>query len=540
MLVSLNAACSESTEKLGVAEKGTVKESMQSETEKKGSDRKYPPSLTYWVSMDTDAAFTIKSYGEMGLYKQLEKITGTKVEFHHPPAGEAQTQDQFNLIMAAGKLPDIIYTNWVSNSPDKAIKDGKILRLNEIIDTYAPNLSKLLQDKPYLKKQITSGEGNIFAFPFIADDPPIFAHHGLMLRKDWLDQLNLQLPATIDDWEKVLTAFRDGDPNRNGKKDEIPFYYRKIDMENSYPFIGAFGITTGFYQNGGVVKYGPAEPQFKDFLTLMNKWYKAGLIDRDYLTSDTKIRDGKMLDNQLGAMAGWAGSNLGAFMQKKKDKEPHFKLVGVPFPTLKDGGKALSKDVPLITGYGAAISTTAKNPDQIAAWLDFGYSPEGSILYNFGVEGESYTLVNGMPQYTELILNNPQNLSVSQALSAYALQTISGPFASDSDADKQWHADAVQADAMAKWIQADHSKELPNIWMYVEEQKKFASIMNDLTTYTNEMIDKFITGVEPLDQFDQYLKTLTKLRIEDAISLNQAAYDRTFRIRLGCRQTVAC
>ncbi|NQX64236.1 extracellular solute-binding protein [Paenibacillus qinlingensis] len=514
MLVSLNTACRESTDKLAVSETVNAKESV------------YPPSLTYWVAMDTDAAVTIKSNGEMGLYKQLEKMTGTKVEFYHPPAGETQTQDQFNMMMAAGKLPDVISTNWLSNSPDKAIKDGKILRLNEIIDQYAPNLSKLLHDKPYLKKEITTDEGNIYAFPYIADDPPIFAYHGLMLRKDWLDVLHLQLPSTIDEWEKVLTAFRDGDPNKNGKKDEIPFYYRKTDMENSYPFIGAFGITPGFFQDGGVVKYGPAEPQFKDFLTLMNKWYKAGLIDRDYLTSDNKIRDGKMLDNQLGSMAGWVGSNLGTYMQIMKDKEPQFKLVGVSFPTLKVGGKALSKDVPLITGHGAAISTAAKNPKQIAAWLDFGYSKEGSILYNFGVEGESYTLINGKPQYTDLILKNPKNLSVSQALSMYSLQTSSGPFASDPVADKQWHADAEQAEAMNKWIQADHSKELPNIWMNAEEQQKYASIMSDLTTYKNDMVDKFIMGVEPLVQFEQYLHTLTKLKMEDAIKLNQAAYDR--------------
>lgn len=486
----------------------------------------YPSSLTYWVPMDTDAAVTLKNYGEMGLYKQLTKITGTRVTFQHPPVGEEQAQDQFHLMMASGELPDVIYTDWSKNSPDKAIQDGRILRLNELIEQYAPNLSRLLDEKPYLRKELTSDEGNIYMFPSIGDDPPLFAYHGLMLRKDWLDKLHLKTPVTIDDWEKVLTAFRDGDPNGNGRKDEIPFFYRQTDMETSYPFIGAFGITTGFYQENGVVKYGPAQPAFKTFLTLMNKWYAEGLIDRNYLTSDIKIRDGRMLDNQLGAVAGWAGSGLGAYMQAMKEKLPGFNLSGVPFPVLKVGGTAVSMARPLIIGLGAAISAKANHPERIAAWLDYGYGKEGSILYNFGVEGESYTIANGKPQYTDLILHNPMGLTVSQALSNYSLQSASGPFATDPDADKQWHADPEQADAMVKWTQADHSKALPNGLLNAGEQEQFASIMADLLTYKDEMVNKFIMGAEPLSGFDDYVRKLNKLGLYEVVRINQTAYER--------------
>lgn len=147
-------------------------------------------------------------------------------------------------------------------------------------------------------------------------------------------------------------------------------------------------------------------------------------------------------------------------------------------------------------------------------------------MYNFGVEGQSYSLVNGKPQYTDLILKNPNKLSVSQALALYSLETSGGPFLVDADADRQWHNDKEQADAMATWIVADHSKQLPNSLLNADEQAKFASIMADLNTYKNEMTNKFIMGIEPLSKFDDYIQTLTKLKIEDAVKLNQAAYDR--------------
>ncbi|MFC3798247.1 extracellular solute-binding protein [Cohnella sp. GCM10012308] len=527
MLVGLTAACSGNNEDTAASSSGAASESATSETSAEASaGLKYPASLTYWVPMETDAAVTIKDYNEMGLYKELEKRTGTHVEFQHPPAGEAQTKDQFNLMMATGKLPDAIYTNWASNAPDKAIKDGKIIRLNELIDQYAPNLAQILKDKPNIRKLITTDEGNIYAFPLIGTDPPVYAYNGLMIRKDWLDKLNLAVPTTIDEWEKALMAFRDGDPNGNGKKDEIPYFYRQTDVESSYPFIGAYGIAPGFFQENGTVKYGPTEPAYKDYLTLMNKWYSEGLIDKDYLTSDTKIRDNKVLSDQLGALAGWAGSGLGGYMQLKKDKDPSFKLVGTPFPSLKPGEKAISKGTAVITGLGTAISASVKNPEEIAAWLDYGYGKDGSLLYNFGVEGESYKLVDGKPQYTDLILHNPKNLSVSQALSTYALQTSGGPFASDPEADRQWHSDPEQSEAMAVWADADHSKDLPGSLLSADEQAKFASIMTDLNTYNSEMTNKFIMGQEPLSKFDDYVKTLKQLGIEEAIKLNQGAYDR--------------
>lgn len=487
-------------------------------------DSRYPASMTYWVPMDQDAAVTLKDYSEMGLYKQLEKATGTRVKFQHPEA--AEYKEQFSLMMATGDLPDVVYTNWSENYPDKAIQDGKILRLNELIEEYAPNLSRLLKEKPYIKKAITSAEGNIYMFPAIGDDPQIFVYHGLMVRKDWLDRLNLRPPDTIGEWEKMLIAFRDLDPNGNGKADEIPFFYRQTDTESSYPFVGAYGITTGMYHEGRTVKYGPMQPAFKAYLTLMNKWYEEGLLDKDYLTSDTKVRDGMMLGDRLGSMAGWVGSNMGAYMQLMKETNPAFKLVGVPFPSLRKGEQALSKPAPLISGQGSAISASARYPEQIAAWLDYGYGEAGSVYYNFGVEGESYTLVNGKPRYTDLILHNPNRLSISQALAAYALQPSGGPFASDPEADRQWHADPEQAQAMSVWIQADHAKELPPSLLRAEEQAEYAYIMTDLGTYKDEMVNKFIMGVEPLDRFDAYVEKLVQLGVEKAVAIYQTAYDR--------------
>jgi len=487
---------------------------------------KYPSSLTYWVAMNPEESAVLKSYNEMGMYKELERITGTKVQFQHHTF-EQQT-DQFNLtmLMASRTLPDVIDSNWSMAQPDKLIRDGKIIRLNELIDQYAPNLSKLLNKKPDIRKLITSDEGNIYAFPTIADDPSLSVFNGLIIRKDWLDKLGLQPPTTIEEWEHMLIAFRDEDPNGNGIQDEIPLMYNKDTFFISYAFAGAFGITTEFYHENGTVKYGPYEPQFKEYLALLNKWYTEGLIDKDYLTTDTNVMDAKVRNNQVGAFNGWVASSIGKYSVMMKDKHPEFELMGVVFPKLGSKDQVIAKKQNKYEGFGAAISANAPNPEKIVAWLDYGYSQEGHILFNFGIEGESYTMVNDKPVFTDLILRNPDHLPVSQALAKYTRMGSAAPFEYSAEGYSQYNALPEQIEAKENWLKADHNQLLPNLSLRLEEQMQEAAIMKDLLRYQDEMLNKFIMGIEPLDKFEEYIHTLQKLGIEEEIQIKQAAFDR--------------
>lgn len=485
----------------------------------------YPEKLTYWAGMG-NAGSVLKSFNEMGAYKEMEKITGTKVEFQHPPSG--QEADQFNLMLASGKLPDIIEYNWasVAKGPDNAIKEKRIIRLNELIEEHAPNLTKILNEHPEWKKLITTDEGNIYVFPFIRGHEELLTFHGPVIRKDWLDKVNLPVPKTIDDWEKALTAFRDQDPNGNGQKDEIPFLLTMGDINVGHAFIGAWGITTEFYQDNGTVKYGPIQPEYKEFLTLMNRWYKEGLIDKDYATTDSKLKDAKMTGDQLGSIVTYNGSGIGRYTSLMKDSKPDFTLIGTTYPVLKEGDKALGQmDFPF-RGDGGAISATAKNPEELVKWMDFRYGEQGHMLFNFGVEGESYVMENGYPKYTDLIMNNPDKLPITQAMAKYFVASWSGPIIQDVRYQEQYLSLDVQKEAIKNWMDADHSKLLPPITRTADESSRYSSIMNDINTYKTEMIDKFIMGAEPLDRFDDFVNTLKGMGIEEAIKIQQAALER--------------
>lgn len=335
------------------------------------------------------------------------------------------------------------------------------------------------------------------------------------------------MPTTIDEWYTVLKAFKENDMNGNGKADEIPLYLAKGDVDASTAFLGAFGINAGFYQEGGTVKYGPTDPRFKEFLTLMNKWYREGLLDRDFATTDAKLLEAKITGGQIGAAVLYTGSGIGNYNTLMKDKDPNFHLVAAPYPVMKKGDKQIwgYKDF-AYTGIGAAITTSNKNPVETVKWLDYAYSEEGTLLFNFGKEGVSYTMENGKPAFKREVLNNPNGLPLIQSMSQHNRATFSGPFMLDIRFDEQYTTSPDQLKSKEIWAEPTLELKLPRTTPNSEESSRYASIMNDINTYKDEMYLKFIMGQEPLDNFDKYVKTIEGMGLQEAIGIQQNALER--------------
>src|SRR5690606_22694367 len=167
-----------------------------------------PVTLTYWSGLNAFAARSLKEYGESLFYQELEKRTNVQVKFEHPAVGSEA--EQFNLLIASGKLPDVIEYNFTTypGGPEKAISDKVIIPLNDIIEQHAPNFKAYLDANPEMKKEISTDNGTIYAFPALGTGNSNVSS-GLVLRKDWLDELGLGIPETIEEWTNVLTQFKE-------------------------------------------------------------------------------------------------------------------------------------------------------------------------------------------------------------------------------------------------------------------------------------------------------------------------------------------
>lgn len=489
----------------------------------------YPMSgkeLTYWCELNTNVSANYTNMGDTPFGQGLMERTGVTITYLHPPTG--QLNEQFNLILADGDLPDIMEYTWQSypGGPQKAIEDGNILALNDIIDQYCPNLKAYLEAHPDVDRQCKTDEGNYYMFPFVRGDDSLRVSTGLMIRQDWLNDLGLEMPTTIDEWHDVLTAFK----TEKGATAPFAFEYTTPSLRNNWPFMSAYNTTAEFYVgDDGKIHYGPAEENYKEFLATMNQWYKEGLLDPDMPTAQLDQVSAKMTSGASGASLGWIGSRMGVWTTAAKETDPNYDLEAAPVPTLNKGetAKMGPMDNVVVNNGGAAITTRCKDIEAAARLLDWAYSDEGHMYYNFGTEGESYTMENGEPVYTDLILNNPDGLPIAQAMSGYIRGNYNGPFVQDVRYAQQYYTMDCQKKAQATWTVPEASEHvLPPITPSSGESEEFSAIMNEINTYRDEMTLKFILGTESLDNFDKFVDAMNQMNLKRAIEIENSALDR--------------
>lgn len=485
------------------------------------------PKFTYWAELTNTVSANFANLGDTPFAKNWMEKTGTEIEFLHPPTG--QLKEQFSLILADGNLPDLMEYNWLVDypgGPEKAIKDGVILPLNDIFEQYCPNLMAYLEANPDIDKMIKTDEGHYYVFPFIRGDERLCCTIGLMLRGDWLDELGLEVPTTMDEWHTVLTAFKE----KKGATAPYTYEYTNNPLTVADPFAYANETTRAFYMGGdGTIHFGATEPGFKNYLTTMNQWYSEGLIDPDIATLANDQVSAKITSGAAGAALGWAGSRMGTWTAAASVSNPDYRLVAAPSPTIEKG--AFPEFGQIENQYSGrasvAITTSCKNVEQAARLMDYAYGEEGHMTFNFGIEGESYEMIDGYPTYTDFIMDNPDGLPIAQAMSSYIRGNYNGPFVQDLRYLEQYYTMDEQKETPEVWGATNAAKHvMPPITPTADESKEFSTIMNEINTYRDEMTLKFMFGTESLDNFDAYVQNIKNMGLDRALEIQNAALER--------------
>lgn len=488
--------------------------------------------LTFWAGLNKAQLATTSDLNEHPMFKKLMEETGVKVKFMHPPTG--QEAEQYNLLIASGDYPDIIERNWAGDlgGPGKAISDGIIIPLEEVIEKYSPNYNKILSENKELKKAFSTDDGHVFTYGTITLTPKLMPG-GYMVRQDWLDKLGMEAPECIEDWEKFFEACK----TKLGI--ESPFSTDSYRMNTAKLFSESFGIGSKFYVDGNnKVCYAPIQPEFKEYLILMNKWYEKGYLDQGIFTNTAAIVESKMLNSMTGAMYGFIGSTIGKLINSAENED--FKLVAVASPSLKKGEKPelyVAKPRGLAdaeVGYSltstTCFTTKNKNLEASAKFMDYLYTEEGNLLQSFGIEGITYNMVDGVPTYTDEILNNPDGLSVSEALGKYCRAGFaSSGFGDDPHYLNQYYQYQEQRDAVATYAtNLDNAVafDMPALTPAAEEVSEISQLLSTINTYQEEMFSKFIMGTVSIDEFDEYVKTLKSMKIDRILEIYNNAMER--------------
>lgn len=463
-------------------------------------------------------------WDQMTFFKLMEEKTNIAFEYDTPAADIFE--EKKNLAFTSGDYPEVFYGGNLSAQQEvKYGSQGILIPLEGYIEKYCPNIVKMFEENPEIKKSVTTPDGHIYSLPNFTTAPLAMAG-AMWYNIEWLNTMNVadaDLPTTVEGLYDLFVRMKKEDPNGNGKEDEIPFSFADKLGNPMFNFLPAFGVyAKGIYQENDVVKYGLLEENTKEFFKWANKLWAEGLIDKEAFTQTGNDVTAKGTDNNVGA----AFHAIPQLIFGVNDPEQAAKYPASPAWSSDFSDKqATPRGTGLTTGT-FAITDKCKNIEAMMRWADYQYTEEGSLLVHYGPENDLWKFSdNGLMEYII-----PTDKSVEERRGGeitpdcgLALPKWVRAETETSWNDAQQQARASQTDEKI-WPHA--VLPIPSLYFTVEEQNEIDILSTDITKYTDENAAKFITGDKKLDEYDEFVATIKKMKIDRFIEIYQQAYDR--------------
>lgn len=469
-----------------------------------------------------------------------EEKTNVKLEWD-TVAGN-MVDEKRNILLASGEYPDVLMNAGVPLTQMEIYgKQGIFIPLNDLIEDHSIYFKKLMKQYPVIEDYITSADGNIYSLPDFNQCFHCIYGKKMWIYKPWLDKLGLDMPETTDELYQVLKAFKEQDPNGNGKKDEIPLsgydlYWANIDTFLINPFIYNPGDDRLYLQDGKVtVPFN--KPDWKQGLKYMHKLYKEGLLYPESFTMDRKqIKQlGENPDVQIlgAATALW----FGHLAQNYGESGRYKNWVAVPPLKGPDGYVSTFYKPGGVSPGKFLITNKCKNPEIAIKWVDWFYSVEGQLTASFGQEGEGWRWakegevgINGKPAVFKRIGQHGemQNKNWNYAMPYYRPADIR--LGEPRPDDPYYHEIRLYEETANKYAGKEiKGSYLPPLSFTEEEMVEVEDLRVSINNYVEESIAQFVVGARDIEKdWNNYLEEFKYLGLERYLELNQKAYDRKY------------
>lgn len=457
-------------------------------------------------------------WDEMGYFQEMEKLTNIKFKFR-TAAGEDYTQAK-QLALASMDLPDLFFGGELTPNDEADFgAQGILIPLEDLIEEHAPNFKKLLEENPEIRASITAPDGHIYALPGI-DQNTTSKTPIMWLNGKWLEALGADKPETMDEFYELLKAFKEQNP---GNIEEVIPLTAANAGELRLGLLANFGLVQqdGIYvDDNGKVQLAWNQPEFKEYLTFMNRLYSEQLLDNQMFshTWEQFIAKGK----QVGVLSTWPIVMVGFHDPSEAMNYP----VLAPM-TSKTNPNKLAVEMSEIRRGRAAITSKNPHPEATMRWIDHAYSEEGTILARLGIEGKTYS----WNEEGQWILLADEGLSTTQTNAKHAPgvgTNVPMVLTSDFFAKEGGNPTIL---AIYEWISEElipYAKlPFPLVYYTEDEIDVINQFKMDIDTYFQQMEAKFITGAESIEKgWDRYVKTLQSIGLDDYLEAYQSAYDR--------------
>ena len=470
-----------------------------------------PITLQWFYTNDNDAVPPITDF----MKEEIEKTFNVKLEMIGRP-GPDQNQ-WYQEEIAAGTELDYYKDGGLLMADYKAYVDaGLVMELDrEMIEKNMPNLMA------YYERYADAFGGDIFQWYEI--DGKIYSipqarpgdakRNVIGIRGDWLDNLGLEVPKTLAEFEEVMEAFTYDDPDGNGLDDTYAYTGVNWNSFSLSPLCQAFGFNMDvwYMDEEGKVQYGTVQPEMKQMIELLQKWYKAGYFPTEFWNQDWDAFRSQM----TSGVAGMAVQSFDAFLDKNAgwaladlllvNPDAWFELsYGIEGENAEGGCLQFNP----VTYAGVMFSYKLEDqPEKLEKYMQvfdaLMFDPEWTAKASYGEPGVGYTVDengNYLPATGEAVGVVGATYASLYGETIVRLQE----FFNDPNYDRSFVAASNPEYTEACNVAFDNAHGIYDI-----ASSAYASrpVWSQYSTALNEIINTYlpelISGVRPVDDFDR-------------------------------------
>jgi putative aldouronate transport system substrate-binding protein len=514
------------------------------------------------IVMGMNANLNVTDYETNYLTQYLERLHDVNIDFYLLPADGNEGKTKLSLMVASNDLPDTIFT-WLTDAEilDYGSK-GAFIPLNKYVNdpAKAPNFTVIpARDKDLMLDSMTSSDGNIYGLAQFQPETWNLTPDRLYINRAWMTKLGLNVPTTTDELRNVLLAFRDQDPNGNGRRDEIGMFgwyeggYGEnviTAIINSFIYYHHVGLTLD--ASGNTVTAPFTDPAFRKALVYLNTLFRDGVLAADTFTTDQQGYRGLLNSTpavvgitSAGSIGNWAGAG-------QQDNNENYRDMAPMLPPLTGpDGVSWARYNEYYPSNCAFITSKSANPDLAFAILESFYREDVSTIVRFGEEGADWSR---KPEDLAKVTNDMVDAGLYPSLSLVQVHDIwtkpqnkhwgnNGPRYTpiekgntignlETPFDNRYFGSTHGAVNFRYYNPRHPEKLLPVLKYNINDALNIAEPQANVDEYVKQSIAEFATSARDINndsQWNAYLRELDNMGLKVWLDAAQATYNRQRR-----------
>lgn len=266
--------------------------------------------------------------------------------------------------------------------------------------------------------------------------------------------------------------------------------------------------------------FGPTEDSFKELLQFYNKLYTEKLLIPNFLTIDTKGWQDVMSNNDSFVTVDYL-SRIDFFNVPMRAVNPEFTLAFMPPPAFGTNGiNKFSYSAKGILGF--AVSSQSKQLDKVLKYIDWMYRDDSVQLLSWGREGDTYKVENGEKKWIDYTVAADMKKGTGfETYGFYQRYDFSGEMSTFSNEVKEAVTEARKYDLPQ-----------PPVLAFTDEENSVKqSVGSTISTYVAEQTSKFILGERSFDTWEDYVKEVQNLGLDQLKQIQEQSYARVEELK---------